>query len=197
MHLRPPIFAIWLHEYIGALIIEFSKFYPRDFEHGCDFVAALGAFPDELQRVSAAELQKSHPARNASVYRDGYLNPSGGWGESGWVVSNLAVPEASRSISIHEGAAFASLIENGNHVTGVWDALGRLRHSDLVVVTAGALTPLLPPHPRTVMKFTAQPVVRLRPENVDKFRPPASPLFGLRTSGAPIGTDFRQMQTAS
>ena len=33
---------------IGALIVEFSHFYPRDFEHGRDFVAALDKFLGEL-----------------------------------------------------------------------------------------------------------------------------------------------------
>ncbi len=35
-------------EKIGALIFEFSQFYPRDFEHGRDFVAALDMFLGEL-----------------------------------------------------------------------------------------------------------------------------------------------------
>ena len=35
-------------EHIGALIFEFSQFYPRDFEHGRDFVEALDAFLSQL-----------------------------------------------------------------------------------------------------------------------------------------------------
>ncbi len=37
-------------DHIGALIFEFSQFYPRDFERGRDFVAALDSFLTELPR---------------------------------------------------------------------------------------------------------------------------------------------------
>ena len=35
-------------DHIGTLIFEFSQFYPRDFEHGRDFVAALDLFLGDL-----------------------------------------------------------------------------------------------------------------------------------------------------
>jgi uncharacterized protein YecE (DUF72 family) len=35
---------------VGLLMFEFSRFYPTDFEHGRDFVAALDAFLDKLPK---------------------------------------------------------------------------------------------------------------------------------------------------
>ncbi len=130
-----------------------------------------------LRRVGAADLRKSHPAWNATVYRDGYLNPSGGWAESRRVVAKLAGLASSCGVVIHEGAAFASFIENGTCITGVRDASGRQWPADLVLVAAGAWTPFLLPHLRAMMKITGQPVLHLQPENVDAFRPPAFPVW--------------------
>lgn len=78
---------------------------------------------------------------------------------------------------IHEGAAFASLIEKGTRITGVRDAAGREWRADLVLIAAGAWTPFLLPHLRAVMKTTGQPVVHLQPRDAGPFRPPAFPVW--------------------
>jgi len=41
-------------DHIGALIFEFSQFYPHDFEHGRDFVAALEPFNLFYSRTDGA-----------------------------------------------------------------------------------------------------------------------------------------------
>jgi glycine/D-amino acid oxidase-like deaminating enzyme len=130
-----------------------------------------------LRRVCAAELREAHPAWNASIYRDGYLNPTGGWAESGRVVARLAALASSRGVAIHEGAAFASWIEKGTRIAGVRDAAGREWRADRVLVAAGAWTPFLLPHLRAVMKTTGQPVVHLQPRTADEFRPPVFPVW--------------------
>jgi glycine/D-amino acid oxidase-like deaminating enzyme len=130
-----------------------------------------------LQRVKTADLRKAHPAWNAAAYRDGYLNPTGGWAESGQVVTSLAALAELRGVTIYGGSRFASFIEKGARVTGVRDAAGREWNADLVLVAAGAWTPFLLPDLRTVMKTTGQPVVHFQPANADEFRPPAFPVW--------------------
>jgi uncharacterized protein YecE (DUF72 family) len=39
-----------IRPHIGLLMFEFSRFYPNDFEHGRDFVAALDAFLEQLPK---------------------------------------------------------------------------------------------------------------------------------------------------
>ena len=39
-----------IRQNVGLLMFEFSRFYPTDFEHGRDFVAALDAFLDALPK---------------------------------------------------------------------------------------------------------------------------------------------------
>ena len=152
-----------------------AEMQPGSFERDSfDFLTRRG---HGLLRVSAADLRKKHPAWNAIAYRDGYLNPTGGWAESGRVVAQLAGLASSRGVAIHEGEAFASFIEKGTRITGVRDAAGREWHADLVLVAAGAWTPFLLPHLRAVMKTTGQPVVHFQPRSTDEFRPPAFPVW--------------------
>jgi uncharacterized protein YecE (DUF72 family) len=58
------------HEKTGLLILEFSRFHPRDFERGRDFLAALDAF---LGQLPAGEWDFAVELRNRSLLRPEYF----------------------------------------------------------------------------------------------------------------------------
>ncbi len=148
---------------------------PGSFERSSfDFLSPRG---HPLRRTRASDLRANHPLWNAGVYRDGYLNPGGGWAESGRVVSALSAQAASRGVAVHQHAAFAALIEDGSRILGVRDSAGREWCADLVLFAVGAWTPFLLPHLRGVMKVTGQPVVHFRPAAPEQFRAPAFPVW--------------------
>ncbi len=152
-----------------------AEMQPGSFERSSfDFLSQRG---HPLRRTGVAELRTNHPLWNAGVYSDGYLNPGGGWAESGRVVSALAARAASRGVAIHQHAAFAALIEDGSRIVGVRDSAGREWRADLALFAAGAWTPFLLPHLRGVMKVTGQPVVHFRPATPEQFRAPAFPVW--------------------
>lgn len=148
----------------------------------------------ELHRVRRDDLRKYHPAWNADRYGDGYLNPNGGWAESGKVIAKLKNLAFLNGVELHEGVAFGSLIEKKSKVVGVKSADGREWKADLVLVAAGAWTPFLFPDLQGVMRTTGQPVVHLKPKKPKSYRAPAFPVWGAdigRTGwyGFPLNAD--------
>ncbi len=157
------------------------------FEH--DSYSFLTKRGHALRRTRRVDLARLHPAWNAERYGDGYLNPHGGWAESGAVIAQLRAAALPEGITIHEQCALEKLIDHGARTQD-----GREWRADIVLAALGAWTPFAFPHLQNVMRTTAQPVIHFRPARADDFRPPAFPVWGAdigRTGwyGFPANTD--------
>lgn len=149
---------------------------PGGFEHDTfHFLAARG---HRLRRVRRSDLAANHPVWNSEKYGDGYLNPAGGWAESGKVVAWQKAAAAAHGVIIVESARFHSLIEKAGTVAGACSSDGREWLADATLMAAGAWTPFLLPELQTAMRTTGQPVVHFMPANPGAYRPPAFPVWG-------------------
>lgn len=146
------------------------------FEHeSYHFLRARG---HELVRVRGEDLARKHPMWRAGRYSDGYLNPTGGWAESGRVMVQLRKLAMEAGVEIHTGKAFESWMEKGSRVVGVRTRDGAEWRADLVMACLGAWTPLVMPETRGFLSASGQPVVHFRPERVEDFRAPSFPVWG-------------------
>lgn len=126
-----------------------------------------------LRRIRRPELARLYPAWNASRYGDGYLNPAGGWVESGAVVAWLASLAREAGVAVVEQAGRAEIAGPGSVA-----AAGSSWRADRILVAAGGWTPFVLPELATALRTTAQPVIRLRPADTERFRPPHFPVWG-------------------
>ncbi len=131
-----------------------------------------------LRQVDAALLRAAHPEWNAGKFVDGYLNPHGGWVESGRVIGKLAVEARQAGVEIVEHARAARPVFEGGRCVGIEDAQGNEWRADLVLVAAGAWTAELLPWLQPVMRATAQTVFHFKPDNAGRYRAPAFPVWG-------------------
>ncbi|MEL6271858.1 MAG: FAD-dependent oxidoreductase [Chloroflexota bacterium] len=154
----------------GFLLMRKDPFAPGIYEQDCfDELTKRGHNPT---RVNSEKLAADHPMWNAEVYADGYRNDVAGWAQSGRVVEKLSERMREVGISIHEGAAMQSLLQSDGTVTGIVTADGIEHTADVVIVAAGAWTPVLLPELEDVMWPTGHPVIHFDPPNPDDFRPP-------------------------
>ena len=169
--------AEWGHEWFhqdGFLVMSGKPLAPGTMEHDSHrFLAGRG---HALIRKNSDDLRAEHPSWKAEAYVDGYLNPAGGWAESGKVIARLAFLARQSGITIEAGS-FQSLIEQNNRVCGVTAADGREFRADQVLVTAGAWTPVLLPQLKPVMWATGQVVLHFRPADPAPWQPPAFPVW--------------------
>jgi sarcosine oxidase / L-pipecolate oxidase len=110
-------------------------------------------------------------------YADGYLNPRGGWAASGRVVTKLAEVAQANGVVIRTGQSFARLLEKGSKVVGVRTADGEDLRADVVLVAAGAWTPMLLPHLAEVMWPTGQPVFHFQVDDPQAWQAPDFPVW--------------------
>ncbi len=83
---------------IGALIFEFSRFYPEDFARGRDFVDALDAFLAKLPRGwdYGVEIRNRHflqPEYFATLARHGVTHVFNSWSDMPPIEEQLALPD--------------------------------------------------------------------------------------------------------
>lgn len=84
---------------VGLLMFEFSRFYPTDFEHGRDFVAALDAFLGRLPRdwPYGVEMRNSNwlkPEYFECLARHGVTHVYNSWTEMPSVEEQIAIAES-------------------------------------------------------------------------------------------------------
>ena len=158
----------------GLLILAGGDMSPGGFEH--ESRRALTERGYEVERMTAALLQRRFPAWRAGAYTDGYFNPRGGWAESGAVVERLLVLGRGEGVQPRT-AGFAGMIERGSRVGGVRTDAGEEIAADRVVVCAGAWTPTLLPWLADRLRAVAQPVLHFRPDDPEPFREPAFPTW--------------------
>ncbi len=154
----------------GFLVLSQAPLRPGGFEH--DSLATLTARGHAVDRLDGGKLASRFPAWTASRYPDGYFNPRAGWVESGRVVSRMIEDARAGGVRVHAGDGVARLVEDGSRVTGVVTASGESLFADVVLIAAGAWTPLLLPHLADVMWPVAQPVFHLKPPDPENWRPP-------------------------
>jgi glycine/D-amino acid oxidase-like deaminating enzyme len=73
---------------------------------------------------------------------------------------------------VRAGEGVSRLVEDGSRVTGVVTTSGRRVPADVVLIAAGAWTPVLLPELAGAMWSVAQPVFHLKPEDPEAWRPP-------------------------
>lgn len=165
----------------GFLIMTRGGMEPGSFEHDShEFLSARG---HQLVRKDSAALHRQHPQWQADAFRHGYLNPEGGWGESGRVVSRLKQDALAAGVMIHEKIPFGQWIEEGGRLCGMRDAHGHEWRAEVTVSALGAWTTEYLPWLSDRLWTTAQPVFHFRPDDPDRWRAPEFPVWA-----ADIGT---------
>ncbi len=170
--------AAWgreLYHEDGFLLMSRERLAPGGFEfESCAFLSARG---HRLIDKSAEDLRRDHPAWNAELYPEGYLNPCAGWAESGQVITCLAMQARRAGIEIVEGMRFGKLIDCDGRVAGVVTLGGGEYRADRVLMAAGAWTPALLPWLQNVMWATGQVVMHFQPGDPETYRAPQFPVW--------------------
>ncbi len=159
----------------GFLIMTRGGMQPGSFEH--DSHAFLSARGHRLERMGSHELRVAHPHWAADSFPNGYLNPRGGWAESGRVVMRLKQDALAAGVAIHEQVPFGSWIQDGERICGLQDASGRKWHADVTVSALGAWTTEYLPWLSDRLWATAQPVFHFRPADPGTYQAPAFPVW--------------------
>lgn len=157
-----------LYHETGVLMLRRSPMAPGDFEY--ESFAALKAAGQSPEHLSVNQIQQRYPAWS-SAYVDGFYHGRGGFAESGMVITALAT-EASR----HDIRFFneqAVIIEDNRVIFNGGDHLS----ADLIVVCAGAWTPILIPELATHLQAVGQPVFHLQPDEPTLFKAEQFPVF--------------------
>lgn len=164
-----------LYHEVGFLVMSREDMRPGGFEHDSrQFLTARG---HALCHSTSKTLREQHPAWNHAAYRDGYLNPAGGWVESGRVIARLAAEARNAGVEIIENVTEPRPRFEGARCIGIVSA-NQTWKADAVLVTAGAWTPALLPHLQNVMWATAQTVFHFKPHDPRPFTPPQFPVWG-------------------
>lgn len=164
-----------LFHHDGFLVLSRQAMRPGGFEH--DSFKLLTAQGEKLQRLDSAAIARRFPAWAAEQYPDGYLNPTGGWAESGKTVAWLAGMARVEGVQVVENCAFDRLLESGSRVIGVRAKDGREFRADLTLLATGAWTPALLPESGDVMWATGQPVLHFRVANPTEWQAPRFPVW--------------------
>lgn len=159
----------------GFLVLSREAMRPGGFEfESFQFLTAKG---ENLERLDSAAVARRFPNWAADKYPDGYLNPTGGWAESGKVVAWLATKARVEGVQVFENCAFARLLEKESRAVGVQAKDGREFRADLTLLATGAWTPTLLPELSDVMWATGQPVLHFRATNPAEWQAPRFPVW--------------------
>lgn len=170
--------AAWgehLYHADGFLVMSREALRPGGFEwesHHC-----LNQRGFALERLDSDAIAARFSAWTAGRYQEGYLNPRGGWAESGRVVARLATEARVAGVEIRERTGCRHLLESGSRVTGMITDSGESLRAELVLVAAGAWTPFVLPELARVLRATGQPVVCFQARDRARFSPPRFPVW--------------------
>jgi len=168
--------SIDLYHEDGFLVMSRGAMQPGGFEH--DSFHYLSSLGHALRRTDAAMLREKHPVWNADRYVEGYLNPIGGWVESGRVIAMLAKEAREARIEVIEHVKAPRPVLASGRCNGIESSDGGVWTADLVLVASGAWTPEVLPHLQNVMRTTAQTVFHFQPSQPERFRAPQFPVWG-------------------
>ena len=153
----------------GLAVLSARPLSQAGFE-GASF-AALTARGHNLERLDEKSLAERLPYWRPGRYVDGYINPQGGWAESGAVVTALAAEARAAGVVIREGVRVRPL-PGDEAVTGVETESGERIAAGIVVIAAGALTPHLVPELSDRLCAIGQPVFHFDPPEGAPLTPP-------------------------
>jgi sarcosine oxidase / L-pipecolate oxidase len=159
----------------GFLVLSRAPMQPGGFEF--ESFKLLTTQGENLEQLNSSSLAARFPAWASEHYPDGYLNPTGGWAESGKVVAWLAQKARREGVEVFEHCAFAKFLEDGSRVVGVQAKDGREFRADLTLLATGAWTPTLLPELSDVMWATGQPVLHFRVANPAEWQAPRFPVW--------------------
>jgi glycine/D-amino acid oxidase-like deaminating enzyme len=159
----------------GFLVLSRAPMQPGGFEF--ESFKLLTTQGEKLEQLNSSSLAARFPAWASEHYPDGYLNPTGGWAESGKVVAWLAQKARREGVEVFEHCAFAQFLEDGSRVVGVQAKDGREFRADLTLLATGAWTPTLLPELSDVMWATGQPVLHFRVANPAEWQAPRFPVW--------------------
>jgi glycine/D-amino acid oxidase-like deaminating enzyme len=160
-------FGETLYHQCGILMLTRTPMQPGEYEH--DSYQLLVKRGHSPERLTSSDVARRFPAWNADLYIDGFFHVVGGYALSGHSVELLVGKARKAGIIIHEGQTAASLIEEGDKVTGVRTQSGQTFSADQVLVAAGAWTPVLIPELGPVMQTPGMPVIHLKPPDPSLF----------------------------
>jgi glycine/D-amino acid oxidase-like deaminating enzyme len=164
-----------LYHEVGFLVMSREDMRPGGFEHDTrEFLTSRG---HTLRHTTSEMLRNLHPPWNHDAYRDGYLNPVGGWVESGRVIARLAAEARNAGVEFFENVLNPRPRFAGARCAGI-EAADQTWQADVVLVAAGAWTPIVLPHLQNVMQATAQTVFHFKPHDPQPFTPPQFPVWG-------------------
>lgn len=162
------------HE-IGVVLLTRSPFQPRGFEYeSYNLLLKRGHKPDRLDRQSIAN---RFLAVNPDNYVDGYFNPVGGYVESGKVISLLANKAKREGVKIQEEVTITEIYKNRNRVTGIRTQTNDVINIEILIVAAGAWTPILVPDVADSFTIRGLPVFHMKVDDQKMFSPPGFPVF--------------------
>lgn len=160
--------------------------WPRPLYHETG-VAFLGDAPDgfevksfqslvarglPVEWMDAAQLQASFPQWTPGRFGGGYVNAMGGWAEAGVVVGQLARSAIDAGVRVRPRCKVLGV--DGKTVVTRDERLS----ADVIVVAAGAWTPMVLPELADRIWATAQSMFLLRPKSPSRWRAPRHPTFG-------------------
>ena len=154
----------------GFLLLAREPLSPAMYEHASQLT--LTARGHAVEPLRPGRLHARWPAWNHSVYVDGYFNPQAGWVESGRAMEKMLDDARLSGVRVRAGESFARLAESGSRVSGIVTATGATLAADVVLLAAGAWTPVLLPELAHAMWPVAQPVFHLKPDVPEAWRPP-------------------------
>lgn len=164
-----------LYHDVGVFLPTRTPMSPGEYEYeSYQLLLARGHSP---QRLDAAAITRRFPAWKPGLYIDGFLNPEGGYVESGRAVSRLVEAARAAGVTIREGQTASALLRHGARVTGAQTREGENFTAGMVLVAMGAWTGLLVPDLGEVFKTPGMPVFHLKPRDPALFTPPSLTVF--------------------
>jgi sarcosine oxidase / L-pipecolate oxidase len=159
----------------GFLLLSKAPLRPGGFEH--DSLTTLQARGHAVETIDGETLRARFPAWPPAVYTDGYFNPAAGWVESGRVMVRLLEDAVRAGVRVRAGDGWAGFIEGGGRISGIVTSSGARYEGDVVLLAAGAWTPILAPWLSAWMWPVAQPVFHLAPDDPERWRAPEFPVW--------------------
>ena len=164
-----------LYHQDGFVLLAREPMVPGGFEHESFTILRERGHP--VERLTEIDRASSLIAWSPGTYPDGYLNRRAGWVESGAVLAQVAAEARAAGVSILENTAVVNVSTDARARVAVQSGDGVSRPADAVLIAAGAWTPWLVPHLRTVMWATGQPVVHVFAGRDPRWRAPAFPVW--------------------
>jgi glycine/D-amino acid oxidase-like deaminating enzyme len=171
-----------LYHETGILYLTEAPMAPGGYEY--ESYKLLLDHSREPERLDQATIRQRFPAWNAELYVDGYLNPDGGYAESGRVMSRLLELAQAAGVTLLPGQAFERLLDakRGSRVAGVLTRDGSRFEGQHVVMAIGSWTPHMLPWTAPVFRSTGLPVFHLRPAAPELFTGAGFPVFSVDVS---------------